>query len=270
MRALEEAATRIRKNLGRRPVDEHGQVGYHDARAALVTPHSLIDRFLPTAICRCRGTHRRRSNRTETTHMSNLLRLAGRAGSLGGLVLLAALLAPGGAASAQSLSWTDGRDDIWKMGRADPTFLPAPGETNADIRHVSIRHGAHAVVIRVSLTDLRRTGNDVVVGGTVRTDEGLVRHFQWAWRPTWSGYRLHWANRDGRTVMCDLTHAMSFADNTTYLRIPRSCLNRPRWVRVHLEGATYVGAIDTVYYDDAHSDQATGIPTHYTRRLWRG
>jgi hypothetical protein len=182
---------------------------------------------------------------------------------------LITLLAPAGPAHAQSLTWTDGRNDIWKMGREDPEFQPAPGETNGDIRHVFVRHGAHAVVIRVSLTDLRRTGNDVVVGGVVKTNQGLARYFQWAWRPTWEGYRLHWANRDGRSVKCHLTHAMSFADNTTYLRIPRSCLGLPHWVRVHLETLTDVGATDTVYSDDAHTDQAAGIPTHFTRRIWR-
>ena len=72
---------------------------------------------------------------------------------------------------------------------------------------------------------------------------------------------VHWANHDGRSVKCHLTHAMSFANNTTYLRIPRSCLGLPRWVRVHLETLT-----DTVYSDDAHTDQAAGIPTHFMRR----
>ena len=183
-----------------------------------------------------------------------------------------ALVVPLPPASAEGLSWVDGRADMWGVLAEDVGLSqPAPGQTNGDIRAVSVRHSARAVIIQASFTDLRRGRFDLDVSGGVETNERVFRGFNVGWNDHDGGYA--WLENGAQDhVRCAWTHRLNFTENTVLLRIPRACLSRPRWVRVHLNTIRLTDTMRNtmLYSDDAHSGQAGAEGKWlWTRRLRR-
>lgn len=182
------------------------------------------------------------------------------------------LVMPLSPASAEGMSWVDGRADMWRVPARELTpSQPAPAQTNGDIRSVSVRHSARAVIVRASFTDLRRGRFDLDVSGGIETNEGVFRGFNLGWNDRQGGYAwLENAAQD--RVRCAWTHRLNFTENTVLLRIPRECLSRPRWVRVHLNTMRVTDSKRNtmLYSDDAHSGH-TGAEGKWlwTRRLHR-
>jgi hypothetical protein len=77
---------------------------------------------------------------------------------------------------------------------------------------------------------------------------------------------------DRRTNGClGMTHRISYATNVVRMRIPRSCLGRPRWVRA----ATSSGLVSDADFnsDEFYVDKSTqrrGRNLTLTRRRYRG
>ena len=182
------------------------------------------------------------------------------------------LFAPLSPAYAEAVSWVDGRADMSGVPAMESTpSQPAPGQTNGDIRAVSVRHSARAVIIRASFTDLRRGRFDLDVRGGVETNAGVFRGFDVGWNDHQGGYA--WLENGAQDhVRCAWTHRLNFTEDTVLLQIPRGCLSRPRWVRVHLNT---IRLMDTMrnpmqFSDDAHSgEDAEGKKWLWTRRLHR-
>jgi hypothetical protein len=65
---------------------------------------------------------------------------------------------------------------------------------------------------------------------------------------------------DPATGCPGMTHRINYATNVVRMRIPRSCLGRPRWVRVALYNAMTTTADhpqpDDVYVDNPHDNQS--------------
>ena len=184
----------------------------------------------------------------------------------------ATLVVPPPPASAEGVAWVDGRADMWGAHAMESApSRPAPGQTNGDLRSVSVRHSARAVIIRASFTDLRRGRFDLDVSGGIQTNEGLFRGFNVGWNDHDGSYA--WLENGAQDhVGCAWTHRLNFTENTLQLRIPRGCLSRPRWVRVHLDTYRLVDTMQNPmqYSDDAHSGQAVGDGKWlWTRRLHR-
>lgn len=197
-----------------------------------------------------------------------------------------------GPATAQGVHRIDERRDLWTTDyKVMRTGGPHDSGGNGDIETVSIRHRRYAVKIRMRLTQLSpygsNMGSETYRGGVwavIRTNDGVSRNLDFSWAQSFDDTERITAERPsasltdrrGRSVACDMTSEMDWGTGTVYVRIPRSCLSRPRWVKV-AAGSETVNFYTTTW-DDALS--ATSPieynpdyrPVHqtWTRRLHRG
>lgn len=175
------------------------------------------------------------------------------------LALVAAPFVSMGVAHAQNVSLVDGRGDMWRLdeSQSTETLTAAPQHVNGDVRRVTVRHRTHALLVRARFVDLRRSGEAVGLGGDIRTNEGLRRSF------SVFGVRHHWRalveldRRNGDAVDCAITSSIDYAVDVIEVRIPRSCLDDPRWVQLQIGGIHIAGGdVGGFYIDDAQTDRA--------------
>jgi len=156
--------------------------------------------------------------------------------------LAAVALAPlliAGAAQAKSLTWTDGSGDMWRLSEDLDEWTPAPEQSNGDVTKVRVAHRAHAVLVRQVFVVLARTGTQHDLVGRIRTNTGLTRQFEiQAEKGFWDG-ELMLTTVSGRHVRCDATHTLDYFTDSATLRVPRSCLDDPRWIQVKLANAHF-------------------------------
>jgi len=146
----------------------------------------------------------------------------------------AALLAPLGMAPAQAegLRLDDARGDTWTTN--EQYQWERAGTSQADLTGAAVAHRKHAVVVRAEYVDLRRKGFTFQLGTSIRTDErgasyGAVMRDRRRWGGTSS-----FSSGGGPDRSCDMSHRIDYRRDTVHLRIPRSCLQEPRWIRIGL------------------------------------
>lgn len=179
-------------------------------------------------------------------------------------------------ASAERMTWTDQRQDVWYDGGRGPEDAHiSPHIANGDIARVSVRHRRHAVVVRMAFYDLRagrdtETGADVAPAVVFRTNEGLLRQLRvfWYGRGTKFVQFVNWVPFED--VACNITATRDLVRDTMYLRVPRRCLSRPRWIQASVGSTQSDEQSVGEYTDDAHSgSQWTQGDGPWTRRLHR-
>ncbi len=90
-------------------------------------------------------------------------------------------------------------------------------------------------MVRTKLLRLRREGANVAMAMRIRTNDGTYREVQLQ-----AGRRIGWRGqvsmngRRGAPVECSAARQIDYATDVMALRIPRSCLNNPRWVQMTL------------------------------------
>ena len=151
----------------------------------------------------------------------------------GALALGAGLTAP---AHAARYTYADATGDVSTESCTIDFEGPEPAEectegvdpeaANGDITRVVIRHAPRTVVIRTHYRELTRAGSVWI--GWIRTNEGVRREVMWDGD---TGQMTVFA-RDGRKVRCGVERTVDAAAETIEVRVPRSCLSRPRWVEV--------------------------------------
>ena len=62
-----------------------------------------------------------------------------------------------------------------------------------------------------------------------------------------------------------MSHDIDYATGVVRLRTPRSCLDRPRWIRVAVTGQ--LTTPEQVFVDNPQNQEA--LPSGLTRRLYR-
>jgi hypothetical protein len=109
---------------------------------------------------------------------------------------------------------------------------------NPDIASVRVGHTRRGLRIQTRFVDLSRSGTEILyIHSDIRTNERLVVQYTAEWDPGDCGdpscatSKAYLAGRSG-LVKCDLRFRLDFHDDTSFVRIPRSCLSSPRWVRV--------------------------------------
>jgi hypothetical protein len=133
-------------------------------------------------------------------------------------------------AHAATLNLDDARGDVYRLSNTGE-FERAVGERRADILRTTVRHTQRALVVRTKLLELRREGT-IAMGMRLRTNEGTYREaaVEASRRIGWRGQSSVMARR-GRAVECSTEHKLNYAADVITLRIPRSCMNEPRWVQ---------------------------------------
>ncbi|WP_203336491.1 hypothetical protein [Nocardioides limicola] len=178
-------------------------------------------------------------------------------------------LIPVSAAHAADYTVRDARGDVvtFDMETGEETLSSV---ANGDIVRTRFVHSNKAVVVRVKFRSLAKQG--LFRGDYVRvvTDAGLRRdvHVS-AMSGQWKG-DAEMTRPNHKPVDCDLSHRIDYGKNLLTLRIPRACLNNPRWVRVGVASFWLKGDLSAMYADDAQKDGKVGNRVALSPRIRRG
>lgn len=171
------------------------------------------------------------------------------------LVLLSLMLTVGmpATAHATTIALVDERADMWQDPLGDSTR--APQQRHGDIRRATITHTERFVRVRIKVAELRRVGAGSTFTARLTTNTGVWR--QVMLRLTDERWRgdVEVIDRSTRLVACSVAHTVSYTRNVVRLRVPRSCLDHPRWVRAGIISA-FAKRDGRVCFDNAHNDGA--------------
>jgi len=166
----------------------------------------------------------------------------------------------------ETLEWTDGKGDMWAAKfAADSSFIPSeprPASTNGDIRHVAVAHRRESLEIKVQYLDLDGVRVMTPIRAFVDTNMGIESEISVDWdgpaRKTFVNIVI-----DSGHIQCSAASAtVDFDGNHATVRVPRSCLGLPRWVRVSLESE--VAQSKNYQAEPVHKDSAmdAGFPAN--------
>lgn len=190
--------------------------------------------------------------------------------TLAAALLTGLVVAPAGAASAQSLLDTDQQSDVRSFTGDSKTSVAEPAETNGDILSTRFTHGKYRIGVRMQFADLQKSG--LVRGEYLRivTNEGLRREVSLIAAPGFWGGKAEMDTPGGKRVRCAVRHSVDYTHHVVTLGFPRSCVSNPRWVRLGL-GSVRAETQDTFYLDDALIDGNVNPDTvRLSTRLKRG
>ena len=160
------------------------------------------------------------------------------------------------AAQAKSYSHTDATGDATSYATATDTGTPAPDRAEGDVAWSKTRHGARALTLTMGYRELT-TADEKLHAYAIHTSKMTRYVYLYAGAGHWGG-KVAMTNAHDKHVRCHVTRKIDYTANTASVRIPRSCLGRPRWVKT----AMFVGAFPSstvqfpTYVDDANSDGA--------------
>jgi hypothetical protein len=184
------------------------------------------------------------------------------------VVLAATLTWPlTGPAHAERYVQADAKGDVVSVEFESEAQTPAPDNANADVTKTKINHTRGAVRFRVKLRDLAGP----VLTGVVADIKTNKRRYSLSFFRSGKRTTLELARPTGEPIKCRGKKRSANVDtDVVKFSVPRSCLGRPKWVRVG------VGALEVqenvVYADDAlraGNLKANGSLT-FTARLKRG
>jgi hypothetical protein len=157
-----------------------------------------------------------------------------KAALLAGAVL-AAVLVPAGAASAQKVAIDDSNADVWETAwDGDIKHVRVGSQPNVDLVSTVLRHGAHKLILTFKYAELSRSRTRFAAVSTLRFAEGsrigVVLHTFARWR----GHMFLTEIHSGDRLKCaNLEHAIDYTADTVALTVPRSCIGDPKWVEVN-------------------------------------
>ncbi|HET6626887.1 MAG TPA: hypothetical protein VFG63_10910 [Nocardioidaceae bacterium] len=140
-------------------------------------------------------------------------------------------------ANAEDIGYRDARHDVVELtfDENDPDAVPQQSasdvQTNVDLTRVRFGHGPRNVTIRATFVDLKRT-RPIQLSAAVRTNnrrtysvavlagDGVRRGILMAFGPR------------GRELRCGATKRIDYTADTIAVTLPRTCFDRPRWVRI--------------------------------------
>jgi hypothetical protein len=187
--------------------------------------------------------------------------LARRLASVAGAAVIAlGIVAP---AHAARDTHTDASGDVTQItcdAQGDNcTEAAAPTVTNGDILATEVIHGARKVTLFATFADLEPTNYLHLDIARIVTNERLQRYVTITSIDGQSHVQLH--RPSGRQVACrGLRGTVDFTANTVFIKVPRYCLSRPRWIQAgigNFSGDMTTGLEDGGTYDDAYATGGT-------------
>jgi len=193
--------------------------------------------------------------------LKNIARLGAVAGAL---VITLTGIAP---AHADRYTATDAASDVYKdTCTYDPdtgdetgcTDAVDPTVTEGDILSTLINHGHKYVVITTKFAELTKSTDTRFFYVPLQTNEGYRRDAVLFIDPDFAPYGIFQVTlRNGDDAHCvGADKAIDYTANTITIRVPRTCLSMPYWIRA---GAgygrmTWSETEDTTFLDDAQSN----------------
>lgn len=201
--------------------------------------------------------------------MTRLRTLSAVACGLLAAVLLVGTTPGAGAAGTHPtrIALHDGPGDVWrffpkteKSVRVDPFPL-------ADETRMVIAHGSSTLVVRWWFVDIRKVGTQLYWLELKTRDH----HYQAVLtdKPGHRQGQRYFQGDDGSTSCAGFTRTIDYAKDTVVMRIPRTCLGTPKWVRVGPYNQFTFKGSRTPYFDTptSHRSPATSR-TPMTPRIY--
>jgi hypothetical protein len=119
--------------------------------------------------------------------------------------------------------------------------------------HLRAGTGPPSSSARHSPTSARVNEIAFLTSATIRVNEGLTRFIDVGWDATSGTFaELFRPSSDGHgtVVPCELAGQLRSDTNTMVVRIPRTCLSSPRWIKVDA-GPAFTDVSGTSYFVDA-------------------
>lgn len=156
---------------------------------------------------------------------------------------------------------SDGTGDVWVIGPGEDDWDPFGERATIDTVAGTTRHRAHSVTATLTFLDLRQVQpKDFDV--RMRTGSGVFRAIVSTDADHPAG-RHRLIDRSESRVACPmLSHEVDYAADVVRVRVPRSCIGTPPWVRVAL--SAYLFRIWDTLSDNPHND---GPEATLTERL---
>lgn len=155
------------------------------------------------------------------------------------------------AAHAKTYTSADQPNDVVILTLPGGTTAPAPERTEGDIVSSQVQHKARAVVLTMRYQELT-AGQSAVHWYGIRTGK-LTRIVLMQADSSHVGGRVRLFKPSGKPVRCHVGHSIDYTTNTATVRVPRSCLGKPRWVKVAMQAGAPTPD-GKVYVDDARSN----------------
>lgn len=163
-----------------------------------------------------------------------------------------------------AVTLTDGPGDVWTTSVGGDSYTPAPGRRVGDVLGMRVVHRHRTLTVRLVFAELRRQGA-WAHEFALRTETGLL-YAQVESTGRRPAGRHHLWQRDGDRLVCHaMSHTIDYAEDVVTLRIPRTCMDVPRWVRVLSYVVHETGSVLTL--DNPHNREPH--PTGFTKRLYR-
>lgn len=184
-------------------------------------------------------------------------------------VVVAAAVVP---SHADRASRTDQAGDVWlEEGIEGEEQLSEAGSVvNTDIIRTGVRHTDRSVNVTTKFVKLKKkVSEEIELRIYLRTNlshvYGVLVHVN-----TWDDYSYYELFRFGEAgfIRCDLSGSTQFDTEVLKVRVPRSCIGNPKWVRYQSRATSYVE--DVGMYSDSAMGLGSGEPKAWSKRLYRG
>ncbi|WP_296604440.1 hypothetical protein [Nocardioides sp.] len=186
--------------------------------------------------------------------------------------LTAFALAPLAAASAQTVTVSDGSSDTWQVSwdpnhAGSETYTQVGSVPNADVTTMTVSHTRKLIQVTVTYVDLvHDDAYQPEIREWFRLDDGTGAMLNLFVEDSWRKPEVFFVRRsvDGpwaarqRSRCAGVTSKLDVKRDTWTTTLPASCLGAPRWVQFHgatsSGGATNDDGTQTYVADNAHSE----------------
>lgn len=168
------------------------------------------------------------------------------------------------AALADGAGHTDAAGDVQSVAldaAGNPTSAPAvaePTATNGDLTRITARNTARKVKVVLHYTDLSPAGrwqaHEVLIATPNKTRVAFVAAGPGKW-----GGQATLRTLSFKKVRCSVGHHIDYGHNKVVVKIPASCLGRPKVIKVG--AATLVNDGTKIFYDDAYTSNGAFTDT---------
>jgi hypothetical protein len=174
------------------------------------------------------------------------------------------------AAHADRYVFADAAGDVVSGVGDSTTYTPAPDRTVGDIVSSTVIHKRRNVVLSLQYRDLAADTEDDAHVFFIRTNR-MRRNVTLYATGDLPGGRAVMTRPNGTKVRCHVARRIDYNLNTATVVVPRSCLGKPRWVKVGMGGVMFTGIspTDTSYLDDARTNGVVHSALVYGPRVFR-
>src|SRR4051794_1372583 len=155
------------------------------------------------------------------------------------------------AAQANTYTHGDAAGDVVSFTGGATTATPQPDRANGDVVASMVKHNRKLVIARMTYRDL--ANSDGFNGHLFAIKTNKMRRDVTVVSAAGIGPQVVVTKPNGKKVSCRGRPTLDYTRHTVTVKVPRSCLGKPKWVKVGMASVFMTGlsATDTQYVDDA-------------------